>query len=278
MTKLHSSFSIVVLAMLLVGSNLTAQTAPTPASVASAQIQSSSLRIEFDKNMRSRVLARFDGKNVPLGAFSASETVKSAERTWNDFAFKSQNTEKVADNFGKGEKLSLIGSSGALQKTVSVIIYGDLSSLAVFDVTYTNTGKSPLKILEWDNNAYTINAQAGTATPAFWSYQSGSYEKRPNWIVPLHTGFTQQNYLGMNASDYGGGTPIVDVWRKDVGIGVGLLEPRPHLISLPVSMPTARQAKVSVQYRHDQTLAPGESFHTFRSFVAVHQRDYFQTL
>ena len=30
--------------------------------------------------------------------------------------------------------------------------------------------------------------------PAFWSYQSGSYEKRPNWIVPLHAGFHQQNY------------------------------------------------------------------------------------
>ena len=29
----------------------------------------------------------------------------------------------------------------------------------------------------------------------------------------------------MNASDYGGGTPIVDVWRRDVGIGVGHVEP-----------------------------------------------------
>jgi hypothetical protein len=25
----------------------------------------------------------------------------------------------------------------------------------------------------------------------------------------------------MNASDYGGGTPVVDVWRPDVGIAVG---------------------------------------------------------
>ncbi len=82
----------------------------------------------------------------------------------------------------------------------------------------------------------------------------------------------------MNASDYGGGTPIVDVWRRDVGIGVGLVEPRPRLISLPVSMPNARQAQVSVQYRRDQSLLPGESFHTFRSFVAVHEGDYFQTL
>ena len=112
----------------------------------------------------------------------------------------------------------------------------------------------------------------------FWSFQSGSYERRPNWIVPLHAGFSQQNYLGMNASDYGGGTPIVDVWRKDVGIAVGDVEPRPRLISLPVSMPNSRQARFSVQYRHDQTLKPGGSFHTFRTFVAVHEGDYFETL
>jgi alpha-galactosidase len=278
MKKIFSSISIVAFAILLAGSSLLAQTKSTSAPAAAAQIQSSSIRIEFDKNMRSRVIARFDGKEIPLGGFSASETVKSGERVWTDFALNSQTSDKASDNFGKGEKLTLTGLSGGLQKTVAVIIYDDLPGLAAFEVNYTNTGKSPVKISEWDNNAYTVNAQAGAASPAFWSYQSGSYEKRPNWIVPLRTGFTQQNYLGMNASDYGGGTPIIDVWRKDVGIGVGLLEPRPHLISLPVSMPTARQAKVAVQFRHDQTLAPGESFHTFRSFVAVHQRDYFQTL
>jgi len=82
----------------------------------------------------------------------------------------------------------------------------------------------------------------------------------------------------MNASDYGGGTPLVDVWRKDAGIGVGHVEPLPRLISLPVSMLNARHAQVSVQYRHEQSLPPGESFRTFRTFVTVHNGDYFQTL
>ena len=167
---------------------------------------------------------------------------------------------------------------GVLRKNISVIIYDEFPNLAVFDVSYTNIGKSQLKILEWSNNAYTIDAQRGSTQVPFWSFQTGSYERRPNWLVPLRTGFSQQNYLGMNASDYGGGTPIVDVWRRDVGIGVGLVEPRPRLISLPVSMPNARQAKVSVQYRRDQSLQPGESLHTFRTFVAVHEGDYFQTL
>ncbi len=243
-----------------------------------ASIESSSLRIEFDSNMRSRVIARFNGNEIPIGAFSASETVKGNDRAWYNFALASQTRERITDSYGAGEKLSLTGISGGLRKNVSVIIYDDFPNLAVFDVSYTNIGKSSLKILEWSNNRYTINAQSVSSQAPFWSFQSGSYERRPNWLVPLHAGFSQQNYLGMNASDYGGGTPIVDVWRKDVGIAVGHVEPRPVLISLPVSMPTARQAQVSVRYLHNWSMQPGESFNTFRTFAAVHKGDYFETL
>ena len=81
----------------------------------------------------------------------------------------------------------------------------------------------------------------------------------------------------MNASDYGGGTPIVDVWRRDVGMGVGHVEPRPKLVSLPVSKPDSAHAKIAVRFTKGGA-DPGESFHTFRTFVAVHQGDYFRTL
>jgi len=228
--------------------------------------------------MRSRVVARFGETEIPLGAFSASETVKGTERSWYNFVLSSQAHERVSDTYGAGEKLTLSGTSGVLRKDLSVAIYDAFPNLAVFDVSYTNLGTSPLKILEWTNNSYMIDAQGRPADVPFWSFQSASYERRPNWIVPLHAGFSQQNYLGMNASDYGGGTPIVDVWRKDAGIGVGHVEPRPRLISLPVSMPNAHQALVSVRYRHQQRLLPSESFHTFRTFVTVHKGDYFQTL
>jgi len=277
MTKPLSSL-LIFAALLAVG-----RSSPRPDQFAAhraglAQIQTANLRIEFDKNMRSRVIARFGGKDIPMGGFSASETVKGTERSWDDFAMVSQTHERVTDIYGTGEKLTLAGTSGVLRKNLSVTIYDEFPNLAIFLVSYTNTGHSPLKILEWNNNNYTIDAPPSLADVPFWSFQSGSYERRPNWIVPLKTGFSQQNYLGMNASDYGGGTPIIDVWRKDAGIGVGHVEPRPRLISLPVSMPNARHAQVSVQYHHEQSLPPGESFRTFRTFVTVHNGDYFQTL
>ena len=283
MTKIF--FAVAILAAVLAGGQVAAHpdksaTAAVPLPAERPSIQSPDLRIEFDNNMHSRVVARLNGKETPLGAFSASETVKGSDRSWNDFALASQSREHVSDNYGGGEKLTITGTSGVLRKTVSVTIYDDFPNLAVYDVNYTNTGKSKLAILEWNNNAYTIDAQSGAAAGQvpFWSYQSGSYEKRPNWVLPLHAGFSQQNYLGMNDTDYGGGTPIVDVWRKDVGIGVNLINPRPRLISLPVSMPSANEARVGVQYRKDLELLPAESFHTFRSFVAVHNGDYFKTL
>jgi alpha-galactosidase len=228
--------------------------------------------------MRSRVIARFDGKDVALGGFSASETVRGSARSWENFTLTGQTSERVHDAYGDGKKLTLTGVSGGLKKNLSVTIYDAFPTLAIYDVNYTNTGKTRLEIVEWDNNHYTLNAGPASSQPPFWSFQSGSYEKRPNWIVPLHVGFSQQNYLGMNASDYGGGTPIVDVWRKDVGIGIGHVEPHPKLISLPVSMPDARHAQIEVQDRASRSLDAGESFPTLRTFVTVHQGDYFATL
>jgi alpha-galactosidase len=282
MTKTRCFISIIILLTLLPLRSTARPALSSPGSEPVAAevpyIQSEKLRIEFDNRMRSRVVARLKGKEVRLGAFSPSETVIGKDHSWYDFAMESPKHERITDAFGGGEKLTLAGSSGALRKNLSVTIYDEFPSLAVFDVSYTNTGKSQLQILGWSNNAYRVDAQPIPGKVAFWSFQSGSYERRPNWVLPLHTGFSQQNYLGMNASDYGGGTPIVDVWRKDVGIAVGHLEPGPRLISLPVSMPNPRQARVAVQYRHGQSLQPGESFHTFRTFATVHEKDYFQTL
>jgi alpha-galactosidase len=259
------------------------QSGPADVSPDNPQIQGANLRIEFDRNLRSRVVARFDNNETITGPFTASETAASLNKTWDDFFLTSQKHESVSDAFGKGERLVVTGKTATLSKEVSVTMYDEFPTMAFFDVQYTNMGTTNLAIKSWTNNAYTLNAQSpnagdkGVTTP-FWSYQSGSYEKRPDWIVPLHAGFRQANFLGMNASDYGGGTPVIDVWRRDVGVAVGHVEPRPRLVSLPVAMPDAAHARVAVHFRHDESLAPGESFHTLRTFASVHQGDYFRTL
>src|SRR5262249_9121857 len=153
-------------------------------------------------------------------------------------------------------RLIVEGKSEALTKRVTVTVYDDFPAMAFFNVEYANNGKAKIQLTGWTNNAYTINTQAKADARAFWSYQSGSYEKRPNWILPLKVNFQQENYQGMNASDYGGGTPVVDVWRRDVGIAVGHVETRPKLVSLPVSMPDPAHAKLAVRYSNNIALKP----------------------
>jgi alpha-galactosidase len=252
----------------------------TAAEIATAklEIQGGNIRIELDNRLRSRVVARFGKKEVLMGPFTASETVTTTDKLWAGFFLTSQKQELTKDTIGNATQLTVEGKAGKLTKKVRVTIYDDFPAIAFFDVQYTNAGTSRVAIKGWTNNAYTVSAQRGADSPPFWSYQSGSYEKRPNWILPLHAKFQQENYQGMNASDYGGGTPIVDVWRRDVGIAVGHVELRPKLVSLPVSMPDPAHARIAVRFSKAISLSPGESFHTFRTFVSVHQGDYFRTL
>jgi alpha-galactosidase len=242
------------------------------------QIQSHVLRIEFDRKLHSRVIPLFETGAKRFVPFSASETVDGVGRAWSDFALASARRERMSDAFGGGEQLTLNGMSGDLRKNISVTIYDEFPSFAIFEVEYRNEGNKRITLRGWANHQYLLNSNPATTGPPFWSYQSGSYEKRPDWVRPLKAGFRQENYLGMNASDYGGGTPIVNVWRKDVGLAIGHIEPGPRLISLPVSMPDAGHARVAVRSSRQQTLDPGESFHTLRTFVSVHQGDYFRTL
>jgi alpha-galactosidase len=252
--------------------------APAEIPSAAPQIQGGNLRVEFDNHLRSRVVALFDNKETVLGPFTASETVTTTGKLWTEFVLTSQKQGTIKDAFGEGKRLTIEGKAGALKKSVSVTVYDNFPTMAFFDVQYANAGKTELAVKSWTNNAYTIDAQPGAGQAPFWSYQSGSYEKRPNWVLPLHANFQQENYQGMNADDYGGGTPVVDVWRRDVGLAVGHVETRPKLVSLPVSMPDPTHARIAVSFGKEITLRPGESFHTFRTFAAVHQGDYFRTL
>jgi alpha-galactosidase len=243
----------------------------------STRVDGRDIRIEFDRNLYSRVIAKIGGKWTPAGGFSPSETLTTSDSTIRDFQFVRKTSESVLDSIGKGKRFLLTGKSGSLQKEVSVTLYDDFPSMAVVQAIYTNLGRSDVRVAGWTNN-HTAIQSAKRAEPVFWSYQSGSYEERPDWVLPLKKGFSQDNFLGMNASDYGGGTPVVDVWSRNSGVAVGHVEMKPRLVSLPVSMPDSGSAEIAVQFKENRIMKPEERLETFRTFVFVHRGDYFQTL
>ena len=190
------------------------------------------IRLEFDGRMHSRLVARFDGAETVLGGFRPTELVVVSGEKVSDFPVKATSRRAVEDQIGKGERVEIRGETDRMRKDLTVTVYDDFPALAVIQAKYTNLGASALKVDGWVSR-YFLPAGARREGTQFWSYQSGSYESRPDWVLPLSVGFSQLNYMGMNASDYGGGTPVCDVWRRDVGVGVGHLEMVPKLVSLP---------------------------------------------
>ena len=237
------------------------------------RVETKRFALEFDDQMHSRL-------TVPAGAlgdFAPSETLLVSGEDVADFTLSEKRVSDVSDAFGPGQRLTLIGESAGLRKEVTVVTYAGFPNAAVFGVSYTNTGDQPLEVTGWRNNRYSLTAQ-GSEEPAFWSYNGASYESRPDWVLPVEVGFAQANFQGMNATDYGGGTPVSDVWRRDVGVAVGHLETVPLEVSLPVTRGSATAAELGIEQTVSKELAPGESFATPPTFVVVHRGDFFEAL
>ena len=213
------------------------------------------IRIEFDGAMRSRIIATFDGREHILGAFAPSETIQILNANISDFSIVAHKRESVRDQLGSGSRTVITDAAKSFKKVEAVTMYDAFPRMAFVDVEYTNTGTDDLQVSGWTNQHYSISSDGTAKQPALWSYQSGSYENRPDWVLPLAPGFKQENFMGMNASDYGGGTPVVDVWRRDVGLDGRLYHlPRGPRIARRRSLPG--DLRETARHLADQNPAP----------------------
>lgn len=241
------------------------------------EARDAAMGLQFDWALRSRVVARRGGTCEPLTDFDASETLRLADGNRIDrFVIVDNRHERVNDRQGRGKRHVLRGlSTEGVEKAVDIVLYDRHPGFALMCVAYRNAGKAPIAIEGWTSGAHVLKPANGARD--YWSFSGASYEDRRDWVQPLKAGFDQRNFMGMNDTDYGGGTPVVDVWRRDCGLAVGHVETVPKLVALPLTM-TAAGARIAVEYDHAATLQPGESVATFETFVAVHRGDYFATL
>src|SRR5262249_34889731 len=153
--------------------------------------------------------------------------------------------ESVDGPHGAGTRLTLSGSAPpAVEKKVRIELFERYPGFAFYSVSYRNLSPQSIALSGWRSAEGVLfppaalpggrAAEENAAEPRFWSYCGSTHEDRRDWVQPVAAGFSQENFMGMTASDYGGGTPIVDVWRRDCGIAVGHLELAPHLLALPV--------------------------------------------
>ena len=251
---------------------------PATAAEPLVRVGDSRITLEFDADLRSRVIARQASDSEPLTDFQSSETLRLANGKRVDlFAFLEQRSEPVEDRHGTGTRYFLRGiASEGIEKELRVVLYERYPGFALMRVGYRNVGRAPARVAGWVNGAHVLKPMRGGALD-YWSFSGASHEDRRDWVAHLHAGFDQRNFMGMNASDYGGGAPVVDVWRSDHGLAVGHVETVPKLVALPLTVTTAG-ARVAVECDQTIELAPDEGFSTFETFVAVHRGDYFATL
>lgn len=237
----------------------------------SARLTDGVLTIEFDAGLHSQISR---GTTV-LTAMEPGEAIRlDGQRVVDRFLLIDQTRETVAGPHGAGHVHRLRGTAaGGIEKRVSVTFLDRYPGLALLNVQYRNVGATPLAVAGWQTATHDLLPHPDGA----WSFSGASYPDRRDWVQRVLPGSGQRNFMGMNASDYGGGTPVAVVWRRDVGLAVGHIDIVPRLVSLPVAaQPTG--TRIAIAGDEPTLIAPGASLELPPVFVMVHEGDHFRPL
>ncbi|MDU5109945.1 MAG: alpha-galactosidase [Clostridium sp.] len=201
-------------------------------------------------------------------------------RAENTFEIKSINKENIKHEIlGEGEKTTIIwetnSSRRALEKIEEYEIYDKYPITLFLKVKYKNNSEDTVSITKWSN--YNLSINSNNDEVPFYSYQGASYEDRPDWINPLNQGYEQDNFMGMNSSDYGGGTPVVDIWTKNYGILLGHIGLTQKEVSLPIQV-LEDKAILKFESNEKIDLKENEIFETYPSIITIHEGDCFNGL
>ncbi len=246
-------------------------------------IKHGGIQIDFNTNLKSKISFHSPGTNDLMKEYCSSEFLSTTKGDFIDFKFEKSVSTEINDKSGKGTITEIYGNCKKdgyeVKKIISITAYEKFNDMLVFKVKYINTGKKQINVTGWTNNHYKISKTSDV--PAFYSFQGSSSGERADWILPVDTGFYKENYMGMVNSDYGGGIPIVDLWRKDAGIAIGHVEKVPKMVSLPVQMDVnedCAEVGVSEKFRNHKEFKTSDTLNTIETFVSVHTGDYFNTM
>lgn len=238
------------------------------------------LEITFDRHLNTMVNNLSPDATELSDNFTATDYIVTKRFTADQFKRNFYAEGNIEDEIGKGKETLLTGEfivdDAAVQKQIQITTYDKFPGTAVYDVSFINSGKEDLFLEEWMIHGYAVNGD--NPENEIWTFQGSSTSARADWILPILPGFYQENYMGMNQSDYGGGIPVTDVWKKEGGIAVGHLAMYPLEVSLPVDYRKySGKVHIGVSKEFDKPfrLAAGDTLTLPKTFVTVHDGDYF---
>lgn len=245
-------------------------------------IENGNLKMEVDGMMKVRISSTFKDAKPLMDEFVASEKLVMPLSEISDFKVTDVSDGSIKGDL-KGKQWEITGvyhkNGMQIEKQLTIKKYDGFPDLLSTQVSYSNQSKKGIFIEKWVNNGYKILSQGDE--PPFWAFQGSSTDAREDWIKPLDKAYFQENFMGQNMTDYGGGIPVTDLWRKDVGIAVGHLALVPKLVSLPTEVDSlGAYGKIAVSKKMDDrtVLEVNATLETEETFVMVHQGDYYNAL
>lgn len=259
------------------------------------------IQLRFDRQMYCKV---FRGKDLSLNDAKAEDlsakpshfiTIDDEDITSFEIDYDRIECVQITTNFGEGKRLILKGKAAGpknctIEKTLTVEMYEAYPNAAISYASYKNSGSTELLINSIYSNYYLLDAtlaEAAEEPHEFWSFHGPANHYGEDYVLPLSAGFFQENYMGRKRQftdngpprgTFGGGVPVVDLWTKNAGLGIALVEPLPKLVYMPVEVQTDQKVKVYIRRDFNISLLPGESHQTLKSAVITHTLDYFDCL
>ena len=250
---------------------------PNTKQSAAQVIKHGHLEIAVNDQMKTKISSAFL-PNLSDG-FTLSEFISTRRHPISGFKLNHFSRKALKDSIGTGWQYEITGiNPEKIKKIVFIKAYNNYPDMVFYHVNYVNSGSKKLFITGWTNNHIRINRHP--EDNEFWAFQGSSTMERADWISPIGKDYYNPNFLGMNQTDYGGGIPILDVWRQDGGVAIGHTELVPKRVYMNLeTSEDGRQADLRINYKYLEPMEFGEGdrLETFETFVAVHQGDCFIT-
>lgn len=234
-------------------------------------ITNGDLQLQVDRQMRFRVESLNEHTRAFCNEFAPADALIADEGVFDEFRLTS--SEAIGEGY---ELVGVYDHDGfVIEKHQTITAPKEFEGMLLIDTYYVNKGKS-IHATALESNTLRVAADS-----LIWSFEPTSTSGRKDWILPVRPGFEQCNYLGMNNSDYGGGIPMVSLWRKDGGISTGLVEKTLKMASMPVRW-TQYDAHATLGLRRDfeqkMPFEQNDTLAAYSSFISVHTGDFYAPL
>jgi len=234
------------------------------------RISDGTLTIDFDLAMQTRISHR----DRPLTSAAPSVVLLTDRGPIDRFLLLDHDQGSAKGPHGRSRQHRMRATAGGeVELDLRISLFERYPGLALYEASLRNTGATPISVTGWRVAMHDVLAHPEGA----WTFAGASHPDRRDWVQRVRPGFDQRNFMGMNSSDYGGGTPVSAVWRRDAGLAVGHVETVPQLVSLPV---TARPegTRIGMSGEAETLLGPGATLALPATFLMTHAGDYFRPL